>query len=97
MISKALDVFVEKRHRIAERYDNELAGLPIHRPWQHPHTYSAYHLYPIRIDQKEVGITQRQVYDAMQVAGINVNLHYIPIYRQPYYQAMGFKVGYCPC
>jgi UDP-4-amino-4,6-dideoxy-N-acetyl-beta-L-altrosamine transaminase len=88
--------FVEKRHRIAQRYDSELAGLPIQIPWQHPDTYSAYHLYPIRIKQNESGTTQRQVYNAMQLAGINVNLHYIPVYRQPYYEAMGFKVGYCP-
>ena len=91
-----LDSFVEKRHRIAQRYDNELAGLSIQPPWQHPDTYSAFHLYPIRIKQNERGITQRHVYDAMQVAGINVNLHYIPVYRQPYYEAMGFKAGYCP-
>jgi UDP-4-amino-4,6-dideoxy-N-acetyl-beta-L-altrosamine transaminase len=91
-----LDGFVEKRHRIAERYDNELAGLPIHRPWQHSDTYSAYHLYPIRIKLSECNKYQRQVYDAMQVAGINVNLHYIPVYRQPYYELMGFKAGYCP-
>ena len=91
-----LDSFVEKRHRIARRYDNELAGLSIQTPWQHPDAYSAYHLYLIRIKPNQSGITQRQVYDAMQVAGINVNLHYIPIYRQPWYEAMGFKAGYCP-
>jgi len=28
--------------------------------------------------------------------GIKVNLHYIPVYRQQYYEALGFKVGYCP-
>ena len=91
-----LDSFIERRHRIAERYDNELADLHIQAPWQQAGTYSAYHLYAIRIKPNESGIMQRQVYDAMQVAGINVNLHYIPVYRQPYYEAMGFKVGYCP-
>lgn len=91
-----LDSFVKKRHRIAERYDHELAGLPIHLPWQHPDTYSAYHLYPIRIKLNDCNKSHRQVYDLMQVAGINVNLHYIPVYRQPYYEAMGFKAGYCP-
>jgi dTDP-4-amino-4,6-dideoxygalactose transaminase len=91
-----LDRFIEKRHRIAKRYDNELAELPIYRPWQHSETYSAYHLYPIRIKLTECKKSQRQVYDALQVAGINVNLHYIPVYRQPYYEAMGFKAGYCP-
>jgi UDP-4-amino-4,6-dideoxy-N-acetyl-beta-L-altrosamine transaminase len=91
-----LDSFIEKRHCIARRYDNELDGLPIQIPWQHPDNYSAYHLYPVRIKQNEGGTTQRQVYDAMQVDGINVNLHYIPVYRQPFYEAMGFKAGYCP-
>jgi len=93
---KRLDSFVEKRHRIAQRYDSELAGLSIQTPWQHPDNYSANHLYTIRIKQNERGTTQRQVYDAMQFAGINVNLHYIPVYRQPFYEAIGFKVGYCP-
>lgn len=91
-----LNSFVEKRHKIAKRYDNELAGLNIQIPWQQPYSYSAYHLYPIRIKPNNRGVTQRQVYDVMQESGINVNLHYIPVYRQPYYQAKGFNVGYCP-
>lgn len=91
-----LDSYVAKRHRIAERYDKELAGLPIQTPWQCCDNYSAYHLYPVRIKPDQSGIIQRQVYDALQVAGVNVNLHYIPVYRQPYYEALGFKAGYCP-
>jgi UDP-4-amino-4,6-dideoxy-N-acetyl-beta-L-altrosamine transaminase len=90
-----LTSFVEKRHHIAERYDKELTGLPIQTPRQHHDNYSAYHLYPIRIKVNECIKSQRQVYDAMQVAGINVNLHYIPVYRQPYYEAMGFNAKYC--
>ena len=91
-----LDEFVNKRRRIAKRYDEALAGFPLQTPWQHPDSYSSYHLYPIRLKLGEIEKTQRQVYDAMHVAGINVNLHYIPVYRQPYYEAMGFKAGYCP-
>lgn len=91
-----VDSFVEKRHHIAQRYDNEFGGLPIETPWQHPDNYSAYHLYPIRIKQGKSATTQRQVYDALQAAAINCNLHYIPVYRQPYYEAMGFSMGYCP-
>jgi dTDP-4-amino-4,6-dideoxygalactose transaminase len=93
---RRLDSFVEKRHRIARRYDSELKGLPIETPWQHMDSYSSYHLYPIRIKQDKSVITQRDVYTALQAADINVNLHYIPVYRQPYYEAMGFKNGYCP-
>ncbi len=35
------------------------------------------------------------VYDSLHSAGIGVNLHYIPVYRQPYYESLGFEVGYC--
>jgi UDP-4-amino-4,6-dideoxy-N-acetyl-beta-L-altrosamine transaminase len=91
-----LDAFVEKRHNIALRYDNELANLPIKRPWQHTDSYSAYHLYVIRLKLEEINKTQRQVYDTLHAAGILVNVHYIPVYRQPYYEQMGFSAGHCP-
>jgi UDP-4-amino-4,6-dideoxy-N-acetyl-beta-L-altrosamine transaminase len=90
-----LDEYVQKRHQIAERYSVGLAGLPLHTPWQHPDSYSSYHLYPIRIQLQETGKTQRQIYDTLHAAGILVNLHYIPVYRQPYYEDMGFAPGYC--
>lgn len=90
-----LDEFVNKRRRIAKRYDEALAGFPLLTPWQHPDSYSSYHLYPIRLKLGEIEKTQRQVYDALHAAGILVNLHYIPVYRQPYYETMGFEAGYC--
>ncbi len=93
---KRLDEFIEKRHRIAQCYDEAFKNLPMTSPWQHPDSFSSYHLYPIRIKEAESGISQRLVYDALQLADINVNLHYIPVYLQPYYEALGFKAGYCP-
>lgn len=89
-----LDGYVKKRHCIAQRYNNELIDLPIEIPWQHPDSYSSYHLYPILIKKNK--INQRQVFDALHAANIKANLHYIPVYRQPYYESMGFKKGYCP-
>jgi UDP-4-amino-4,6-dideoxy-N-acetyl-beta-L-altrosamine transaminase len=93
---KRIDEFVSKRHRIAKRYDRLLAGLPVSIPAQHPDGYSSFHLYVIRLKLGEIDKTHRQVYDALRAAGILVNLHYIPVYRQPYYEQMGFKAGYCP-
>jgi UDP-4-amino-4,6-dideoxy-N-acetyl-beta-L-altrosamine transaminase len=90
-----LDEFVNKRRRIAKRYDEALAGFPLLTPWQHPDSYSSYHLYPIRLKLGEIEKTQRQVYDALHAAGILANLHYIPVYRQPFYETMGFTAGYC--
>ena len=90
-----LDVFVAKRRAIAKRYDKELSDLPVVTPWQHPDGYSSYHLYIIRLKLGELNKTHRQVYEALRTAGILVNLHYIPVYRQPYYEKMGFNAGYC--
>ena len=91
-----LDAFVTKRHAIANRYDDMLSTLPVLTSWQHADSYSAYHLYVIRLKLSEINKTQRQVFDALHAAEVLVNLHYIPVYRQPYYEQMGFKTGYCP-
>lgn len=91
-----LDAFVTEHHVIAKRYDQLLSALPILIPWQDADSYSSYHLYVIRLKLNEINKTQRQIYDAFYAAKIGVNLHYIPVYRQPYYEQMGFKMGYCP-
>lgn len=91
-----LDEFVTRRHAIAKRYDQMLPSLPVLTPWQHADSYSGYHLYVIRLKLGETNRTQRQVYENMYGAGIGVNVHYIPVYRQPYYEQMGFRAGYCP-
>ncbi len=93
---KRLDDFVAKRHEIAAHYNQALIDLPLQTPWQDPDTYSSYHLYPILIKQNETTKTQQQVYQHLRSASILVNLHYIPVYRQPYYEALGFKSGHCP-
>jgi len=90
-----LGTLVQRRHIIALRYDQAFASLPVVTPWQHPDTRSSYHLYPIRVRPADCGKTQRQVYDALLKAHISANLHYIPAYRHPYYEARGFAAGYC--
>lgn len=91
-----LNEFVSRRHAIAKRYDQLLSTLSVRTPWQQTDSYSGYHLYVIRLKLDEISKTHRQVYEAMLAAEILVNLHYIPVYRQPYYERMGFGVGYCP-
>jgi UDP-4-amino-4,6-dideoxy-N-acetyl-beta-L-altrosamine transaminase len=93
---RRLEEFVAKRHVIAKRYDQLLADLPVITPWQHADSYSGLHLYVIRLKLAEIGKTHRQVFEALRAAGIGANLHYIPVYRQPYYEGLGFKAGYCP-
>ena len=90
-----LDEFVAKRQTIARRYDEMLAEMPIVTPWQHRDSYSSYHLYLIRLKLGEIDKTNRQVFRAMHAAGVLVNLHYIPVYLQPYYENLGFRKGHC--
>ncbi|MFN4238222.1 MAG: UDP-4-amino-4,6-dideoxy-N-acetyl-beta-L-altrosamine transaminase [Vogesella sp.] len=91
-----LTEYVKRRHEIAERYNQLLAGLPITLPWQHEDSYSAYHLYVIRLQLDKVAVSHLQVFEALRAKDIMVNLHYIPVHTQPYYQAMGFKQGDYP-
>ena len=91
-----LDEFVSKRHAIANRYDEMLEDFSLVTPWQHPDSYSGWHLYVIRLKLEGTHKTQKEVYHCLRAQGIGVNLHYIPVYRQPYYERMGFKPGYCP-
>ena len=93
---KQLDSFVAKRQALAMAYDRALADTPLLTPWQHPDTSSSYHLYPIQLPLGRTETTQRKLYQTLQKAGIQVNLHYIPVYLQPFYARMGFKPGHCP-
>lgn len=85
-----LDSFVARRHELAKRYDQLLSELPVTTPWQHPDSYSGLHLYVIRLQLDSINKSRRQVFEALREQGIGVNLHYIPVHTQPYYENMGF-------
>jgi UDP-4-amino-4,6-dideoxy-N-acetyl-beta-L-altrosamine transaminase len=91
-----LQDIIHKRHQIANHYNDELASLPIQLPWQHPDTFSSYHLFIIRLDLDNIKKSHPQIHDELCDLGIMVNFHYIPVYRQPFYEKMGFKKNYCP-
>ena len=91
-----LDEFVARRQFIAKKYGDILYDLPVVTPFQIANSYSSFHLYLIRLRLDQINKTHRQVYQSLRDADILVNLHYIPVYRQPYYENMGFKAGYCP-
>lgn len=91
-----IDQYVARRHAIARRYDEQLTGLPVVTPWQHPDGYSGLHLYPIRLKVDHIKRSHREVFESLREHGVGVNLHYIPVHTQPYYQRMGFHVGDFP-
>lgn len=91
-----LNEYVAQRHKIANRYNEWLADLPITLPWQHPDSYSGFHLYVIRLQLDKIEKSHKDVFEYMRSKEIMVNLHYIPVHTQPYYKAMGFKQGDFP-
>lgn len=87
-----IDEFVSKRQAVAANYNEMLSSESwITLPWQDPDTYSAFHLYIIRIKKGNKVAAHLHLFERLRNEGILVNLHYIPIYRQPYYASMGFS------
>lgn len=93
---RRIDDFVERRRFLAQRYYALLQDLPVTLPWQHPDTASSWHLYVIRLQLDRLTASRRQIFDELRQRGIGVNIHYIPVHTQPYYQQMGFKWGDFP-
>jgi UDP-4-amino-4,6-dideoxy-N-acetyl-beta-L-altrosamine transaminase len=93
---RRLDAFVTQRHRLVERYECLLLDFPVITPWQLPESYSGLHLYVVRLDLDRITRSHREVFESLRADGVGVNLHYIPVYTQPYYARRGFVPGYCP-
>ena len=91
-----LDEFVALRHERQKRYDELLKKLPIIVPYQDLNSYSALHLYPIQIQTDIVKNTRKEIFEALRKNDIGVNVHYIPVHTQPYYENIGFKRGDFP-
>lgn len=91
-----VDQFVSTRKAFAKRYDELLSNLPLVLPLQHDDCDSSFHLYPILIQTDLIFRTRAEVFKALREHGIGVNIHYIPVHTQPYYQKMGFAEGDFP-
>lgn len=90
---KRLDRFAAHRRKLAHRYDEAFAGCKdIITPYQHPDCLSSYHLYMIQVPAEH----RREIFENLRNKGIGVNVHYIPVYKLPYYQQHGYQGTCCP-
>ena len=88
-----LPEFLEKRKKIAERYNEAFAGNnQIQLPYQKEGCDNAWHLYVIRVKNGN----RKEVFEKLRAAGIGVNVHYIPVYQHPYYRSHGYAQVICP-
>jgi UDP-4-amino-4,6-dideoxy-N-acetyl-beta-L-altrosamine transaminase len=91
-----LDQFVSERHQIASIYNDLFKDIDVILPYQDDRCYSAFHLYVVRTTSEEKDNRQKEIFIRLRENGIGANLHYIPIYRQPYYAKMGYKPSEYP-
>jgi UDP-4-amino-4,6-dideoxy-N-acetyl-beta-L-altrosamine transaminase len=87
---KRLEEFIVKRNTLASYYDLLLKDLPITIPAQNTDCYNSFHLYIIRIPKKTSSYDRLQIFERLRSNGIGVNVHYIPVYRQPFYKKYNF-------
>ena len=88
-----IDAFIARRRELAGRYAELLQGFPLILPPWSPETESAWHLYTVRLslDTENRGPRRHAVFERLRAAGLGVNVHYIPVHMQPYYQRLGFR------
>ncbi len=92
----SLDEFVARRRYLVKRYNEKLKELPLRTPYQDEATNPSWHIYIIRVDFTKVTLSKKEIFARMRDRGIALNLHYIPVHTQPYYQNLGFKKGDFP-
>lgn len=91
-----LEAFVARRRYLAKRYDTLLQDLPLYTPQQSPDTDSSWHIYVVRLALDRVKKSKKQIFAEMKTRGVNLNLHYIPVHTQPYYERLGHRAEDCP-
>lgn len=93
---KKLDVFVKKRREIAGKYSEAFKGNPyFDLPVEREYVFSSWHLYPVRLKGKYPG-KKKNISARLKQKGIGTQVHYIPVYRHPFYSGAGYKKGFCP-
>ena len=92
----SLDEFVARRRYLVKRYNEKLKNLPLRTPYQDEATNPSWHIYIIRVDFTKVKLSKKEIFARMRDSGIVLNLHYIPVHTQPYYQKLGFQKGDFP-
>ncbi len=87
-----IDEFLVQRNKLAALYTTSLAHFPFKLPTLKNACFSSWHLYCIQV----VNIDRKDFFEIMRAKNIGVNVHYIPVYWQPYYRKIGFTEGLCP-
>ncbi len=93
---KKLDRFIQKRRQIVNAYNIALEGNPFFDlPGERSGVESAWHLYAIRLKDAYKGM-KKKIFEELRLRRLGVQVHYIPVHLQPYYQQLGYSRDLCP-
>ncbi|WP_151900713.1 UDP-4-amino-4,6-dideoxy-N-acetyl-beta-L-altrosamine transaminase [Sulfurimonas hydrogeniphila] len=90
-----LDSFIERRTEIVKRYD-EAFKESIIKPLYFFDGKSSYHLYVVQVDFSKLTLSKEELFHRLREKNIGIQLHYMPINKQPYYQSLGYGDEYTP-
>ena len=92
-----LTAFQKRRKEIVKKYDEAFRQIPeLTVQEEIPESDTTRHLYILRIKPEKLAINRRQFFNAMAAENICCNVHYIPVYRHPYYEKLGYEKSLCP-
>ncbi|WP_302199969.1 UDP-4-amino-4,6-dideoxy-N-acetyl-beta-L-altrosamine transaminase [uncultured Gemmiger sp.] len=92
-----VDHFAARRKQIVSAYNKAFADMPeLILQQEIPESDTCRHLYIIRLALDKLTCTRRQFFDAMSAENVQCQVHYVPVYWFPYYQALGYEKGLCP-
>ncbi|WP_457628037.1 UDP-4-amino-4,6-dideoxy-N-acetyl-beta-L-altrosamine transaminase [Persephonella sp.] len=93
---KKLDRFVKRRREIARKYAEVFDGNPyFDLPVEKDYAFHSYHLFPVKLKEPYIG-KKKEIFSGLRTEGIEVQVHYIPVYRHPYYREAGYSDTFCP-
>jgi UDP-4-amino-4,6-dideoxy-N-acetyl-beta-L-altrosamine transaminase len=84
-----LDGFIQRRVTLAKIYDTAFKGSVVTPLYEYGGD-SSYHLYVVQVDFTKVNISKEELFNRLKDRGIGIQLHYMPINRQPYYRSLGY-------
>ncbi|ADU31844.1 UDP-4-amino-4,6-dideoxy-N-acetyl-beta-L-altrosamine transaminase [Evansella cellulosilytica] len=88
---RKIDEFILKRKKISEQYTTRFQKIPgLITPKQLNHTESGWHLYILQLDLSCFSVGRKEIFEALRAENIGVHVHYIPVYKHPYYRKLGY-------
>ena len=79
---KKIGKFIKRRREIAKIYNRSFKNIKeIITPTEKDYVKSAWHIYPL-----QVKLNRKKIFEALKREGLGVQVHYLPIHLQPFYQ-----------